>query len=280
MKKKWLLVFIAVFMVLAYPGINAYADMGPKPSVTISFYGLEGKSYYVTLLSKTSSTGPWSVDGEPYGDVSEEIAQKFRQYQDPDGFYFLNYYKLCEENDIFEWTYHPPQEFKILLYFPDEDRFLASKSSYERYAFDSYFKVEVSSGAIAIEEGQVVKNYDYLNEALEFLMRVAVTLAIEIGLALLLKYNKKEYLKVIGFTNLGTQTFLSAAVVLSTYFHGALSSIFFLPALEIIVFIAEATVYSIFFKKINPDKNSHPIAFSFIANLLSFIAGLFIYRLF
>ncbi len=275
MKKRWPVIFIVLSMVLFHPVINAHADMGPKPSVTITFYGLEEKSYYVTLLSKNRSTGPWSADDDVYDE--DGIADIFREYRDPDGFYFLNFYKLLEGNAAFAWTYYPPQEFKILLYFPDENRFLASESSYKRYAFNSYFKAEVSYGAMAIEEGQVVKSYDYLKEALEFLLRVAVTVAVEAGLALMLRY-KREYLKVIGVTNLATQAFLSAAVVISDYFYGALSSMLLLFILEFFVFAAEAVVYFIFFKKIDPGKKSHPIAFSFIANFFSLIAGYLIYN--
>jgi hypothetical protein len=41
----------------------AYADVGPKPSVVVAFRGLQDNCY-VTLLSKTESTGPYSAYAE------------------------------------------------------------------------------------------------------------------------------------------------------------------------------------------------------------------------
>ena len=76
--------------------ITARADMGPKPSVRIEFTGIEGETYYGTLLSKHKSTGPASAwNGSPEyahykpGDEGYEIWHKFVEYQDTDGYYFL-----------------------------------------------------------------------------------------------------------------------------------------------------------------------------------------------
>ena len=49
---------ILIFILLP---TNIYADMGPKPSVVLDFYGLNSEKCYVTLLSKEDSSGPWSV---------------------------------------------------------------------------------------------------------------------------------------------------------------------------------------------------------------------------
>ena len=38
-----------------------YADMGPKPSVVVRFHGIDPEiRYYVTLMAKEESTGPYS----------------------------------------------------------------------------------------------------------------------------------------------------------------------------------------------------------------------------
>lgn len=71
----------------------AYANIDPKPSVVINFEGLEGQSYYVTLLSEVPSTGPHSVLGEHpnnqrYHEEDKDygVWQKFVSYPDEDGF--------------------------------------------------------------------------------------------------------------------------------------------------------------------------------------------------
>lgn len=125
--------------------------MGPKPSVVIDFKGLEDENYYVTLLSKTDSTGPYSAitKGPGYtmyesGDEDYDVFLKFAGYEDGDGYYFLQYFKNCGDSHRFAWTYYPPVNFKILVYFPDYDAFAVSAEAYERYAFDSYYSVSVS----------------------------------------------------------------------------------------------------------------------------------------
>ena len=73
-----------------------------KPSVVIDFKGLEDENYYVTLLSKTDSTGPYSAitKGPGYtmyesGDEDYDVFLKFAGYEDGDGYYFLQYFKNC-----------------------------------------------------------------------------------------------------------------------------------------------------------------------------------------
>lgn len=129
--KKRLLPFIGMLILLLHFSLPVAADIGPKPSVVVDFEGLEGNHYYVTLLSETSSTGPYSALGSssvlyPNGDPDYPIFAKFAQYEDDDGYYFLQYFENCTETQRFSWSYYPPQRFKILLYFPDVDRFAVS----------------------------------------------------------------------------------------------------------------------------------------------------------
>ena len=144
MKRKIFALLLCFVLVMAMP-ITAHADMGPKPSVRIEFTGIEGETYYGTLLSKSKSTGPASAwDGNPeYAyrhpeDADYDIWLKFVEYEDTDGYYFLQWFWECSENNQLNWTYYPPTSFKILLYFPETDTFYVSPI-YERYAFDSYF---------------------------------------------------------------------------------------------------------------------------------------------
>jgi hypothetical protein len=144
-KRLWVLVFILVLLIPTL-SVTASADTGPKPSVVVRFKGLEQESYYVTLLSDKDSTGPWSKNNEYktyYGD--EKIWEKLNSYSDPDDFYFLGCFADCADTDTFKWTYYPPSTFKILIYFPDYDRFVVSADTYERYAFDSYYTVDATN---------------------------------------------------------------------------------------------------------------------------------------
>ena len=142
MKRKVFVFLMCLVLLMAMP-ITASADMGPKPSVRIEFTGIEGETYYGTLLSLRDSTGPASAwNGNPDyanyhpGEDGYDIWLKFVEYQDTDGYFFLQWFWDCSENNQLNWTYYPPTSFKILLYFPETDTFYVSPV-YERYAFDS-----------------------------------------------------------------------------------------------------------------------------------------------
>lgn len=76
-------IMLSILLCLPLFTLSASADMGPKPSVEISFVGLENETYYVTLLG-TSKSGPWDSNEEYYEDdpLLADIANKFNSFQD------------------------------------------------------------------------------------------------------------------------------------------------------------------------------------------------------
>jgi hypothetical protein len=255
--------------------------MGPKPSVVLSFSGLQDRTYYVTLLSKRGASGPWSSENE-YGNYEgEDLAAlaKFEGYTDADGYYFLYYFEKCQNNSAFTWGYFPPDEFKILIYFPDYDTFAVSESSYKRYAFNSYYQVDMRENNLIIEAADVIRNYDYSKETLNLVFRIILTIIIEIGIALLFKYKTKNYLKIIVLTNIITQIALNVLLNIINYTSGSFGIVLLFIALEIAVFIIEAVIYYNTFNKLNQNSNKNkslPVLYAFAANSASFITGLLI----
>ena len=57
MLRKMFSLLICMILIISLP-VTAKADIGPKPSVRITFTGIEGETYYGTLLSERRSTGP------------------------------------------------------------------------------------------------------------------------------------------------------------------------------------------------------------------------------
>lgn len=187
MLRKVFSLLICMILIISLP-VTAKADIGPKPSVRITFTGIEGESYYGTLLSERRSTGPATAwDGyEDYPGWKPEnekvIWEKFLGYVDSDGYYFLQEWWDCSESNQLSWTYYPPNPFKILLYFPETDTFYVS-DIYERYAFDSYFTVDLSdydSSPISAE-----KSYDFTWELISLAARIILTIVLELAIALL-----------------------------------------------------------------------------------------------
>ena len=296
MKKRILTVLLLICIIFVLCPGTARADMGPKPSVQIIFQGMEGRQYYATLLSDTFSNGPWSRDREYSGWMgSEQVWEAFRSYQDADGFSFLGYFQDCTEEQVFSWNYYPPEHFKILLYFPDSNTFLISEKAYKRYAFDSYFTIDLTAlkipdaekkaepaQKIVFEDSQapLEKTYPYKGEFLSLLGRVIGTLLIELAVAWPFGYWKKRPFFIIFFTNLLTQTLLNVGLNLVNFYSGYLALLFSYVWLEILVFLIEGAVYWKFMNKPQKDvkKAGHPWIYAAIANALSFLVGFFIAR--
>jgi hypothetical protein len=258
-KKVFSMVLCFVITLIIMP-VTAYADMGPKPSVVINFKGLENEKYYATLLSEVTSTGPHSVAGEHpnnqryhNGDEGYEVWEKYVSYKDKDGYHFLQYFSDCTETSKFTWGYYPPARFKILLYFPEYDRFAASEEVYERYAFDSYYIVDANGldvqSAALNESIKAVKNYDYKWELISLFARIIGTIIIEVLIALLFSYRAKKQLLVIGVVNIITQSILNILLNVINHNQGSMMFVFNYVWMEALVLIIEAKVYSVLLYK-------------------------------
>lgn len=271
--------FKRVFLLFIFSGllsIAVFADMGPKPSVTLNIYGLDADEYYVTMFSKNSSTGPysWAGDGEASVSVSiadtEAVWKKFAEYQDSDQYYFLQYYDVIARegnkdntSDKFIWSYYPPEAFKVVIYIPETDQFFSSEPT-ETYAFKSSFEVVLSDGQLEIS-----RTYGWGWEVFGFLFRLAGTIGIEVLVAVIFGYRRNREFLVILAMNVITQ------VILNVVLLGQYQSIFIFYVLEyfwleFFVFAVEAAAYIYLFRK---SENRHPIGYALTANAASFLLG-------
>ena len=280
--KRRLFVFLMCFVLVMALPITASADMGPKPSARIEFTGIEGETYYGTLLSKHDSTGPasaWNGDAKyadyQPGEEGYDIWLKFVEYQDADGYYFLQEWWDCSDTNQLNWTYHPPTPFKILLYFPETDTFCVSPV-YERYAFDSYFTVDLSDCDTA--PIMASKSYDYTWEIISLVARIILTIALELGIALLFGYREKKVLTFLAVLNIVTQVTLNVALNVINYNSGALTFTFSYVLFEILVFAIEAVAYVVLLRKFSgkKQKKGRAVGYAFIANAASFALGLWL----
>ncbi len=285
MKRKITALLICLIMIVAMP-MTAFADIGPKPSVRIEFTGIDGETYYGTLLSKEKSTGPASAwDGEPgheyfqEADGGYEIWKAFVEYEDSDGFFFLQRSWDCSESNQLNWTYYPPTPFKILLYFPESETFYVSPI-YERYAFDSYFSVDLSdfeeSGSISAE-----KSYDHTWELISLAARIVLTIILELAIALLFGYRQKKQLGLIAAVNIITQIALNVLLNVINYNIGQWGFTFYYVLLELAVIVIEAVLFTSLMQRFSdsPQKKGKAVGYAFAANIASFALGLWIAHL-
>ena len=226
----------------------AFADMGPKPSVRISIEGLDPyTACYGTLLSEKPSTGPATAyDGtnQYLGMNDEAIWRAFVDYSDPDGYYFLQELWQCNTDGKLWWGYYPPEDFKLLLYFPDTGEFVSS-GKYSAYAFSSYFDAELTDGGVTLR-----RSYDYGYAALGFFVRCVFTIALEIAIAyFLFKLRSKRPLTAVALINTVTQAALNLAVNIIVYLKGSFLLVPRFLLMELAVFVAEAVLYDMAFRR-------------------------------
>ena len=292
MKKRILKVAtIAIVLLLLLP-FTAFADTGPKPSVVIELVGLGDEPCYGTLLSQDITNGPnqaWEEGEEmhAYHEDDPDIWRKFVDYKDADGYYFLQQFWYCNETGGFKWGYYPPDPFKVLLYFPESDTFAVS-AVYERYAFDSYYTInvaELTEQPIAPEKENITAithvlltaepNYNYKQEVISLLARVAITLLLELGVALLFGLKRKNIFGFIVCVNVVTQILLNLILFGVDINYGSMAFTFNYVLLEIAVFALEAVLYNVYIKKKAVEYSTKKATvYALVANAVSFAAGL------
>ena len=281
MKRKMLTVFLILSLLLAL-SVSVYADMGPKPSVRVSFRDLPEGTVYGILLSKYDSYGPhhkpeWSWQEGYHSAVhgDDPIWQAFVAYQDADGFYFLQEWWDCTEYPL-EWTYYAPEPFKVLLYYPDTGAYLVS-AVHERYAYDSYYTAQAQGDTLVLR-----KSYQWGGELLGLLARMVLTVAAELVVALLFCYHHRDTLLLFAKINVLTQLALNLALNLYAYFNGVFPWIFvpLYALLEMLVIAAETALYNHYLPRVTGQEQTHgkALGYAMVANILSFVLGVFLVR--
>lgn len=269
---------------------TAQADMGPKPSVRVQFVNLGDELCFGTLISKTPSTGPYSVwdkdlaNANPHN-LDLSVWQAFADYEDADGYYFLQTAWEVSSTKEIAWTYYPPNDFKVLLYYQNSGKFIASNVC-QKYAFSSYFTVDVSGANINSvtydenlsndDEIQTYQSHNFWREFIGFAFRVAFTVLIEVGCALLFAIKDKKQLLFIVAVNVVTQIILNLLLNFANYGFDALLTAVLYGLFEFAVFAIEAVAYCAFLNKFttNARKPWFYVCYALIANVVSFVIGL------
>lgn len=311
-KSKNLIVSILLFLVTLfaclcgmYTSRPANADMGPKPSVTVTFENLDGRVCYGTLIAKLygAPNHPYDPEYDHHEADEDSIWKAFVEYSDPDGYDYLQKHWDLSLTGKISWGYSPPSKFKILLYFPETKTFVSSGVCLT-YAFHSYFSATLTDNAVSVSQSEAIKvskNYNYTWEIVSLFVRIIATVLIELGIALLFRFQTKKQLVSITVVNVITQTILNLALNVYAYFRGLgyFDIMFLFVPLELGVFVIEAVAYAIILRRGEPkavrayDAYGMPysernpnyasivkcILYSLAANVVSFVAGLALARI-
>ncbi len=266
------------------------ADFGPKPSVRVRFENMGGELCYATLISQKPSTGPQSAwDGNEdhihNGNLDLDIWRAFAEYEDADGFYFLQLARQVNENKEFGWLYYPPQTFKILLYYPETDTFAVSGIC-ERYAFDTYYTVDMAGMDIGSadyneelstnERLEAYRSYQWRQELWALVIRIVLTILVEMAVALLFGFNGRKALLFLAAVNTGTQIVLNVLLNLIDFYQGGHAFIAGYIVMELLVFAIEAVLYAGRMNRCLEKKKTKRfyVVYALVANAVSFGAGM------
>lgn len=283
MKKRLFTVLVCALFLLPTLALTVRADCAPKPATSVAVHGGGGERMVLTLLADTAGYGPNQAVGKDervedwYQSLTpgEEAAwTAFRDYADPDGFCFWG---LVFSEQV-DWTYYPPERFKVAVYYPDYDVLLVSREIFERYAFQSDFRVYLPALGENAESGvldmELKRQTDWLEQIAGFLVRAALTLAVELGLAWLWDYSAREQLRLVLRVNLLTQVGLNGILWLWYYLDGPVAAMLRLVLAEIVVLIAEAALYL----RRMPDRGGklRTVGYAVAANLASVLLGYYL----
>lgn len=271
--KKILVIISVLVCVFCATGVAASADCGPKASLTVYVKGTEdGREYYIALLSAFDPkyNDKYIAAQPPEWRVLYEYSLT-DEYSLCDAPVDQTYYKMTHGGRR-TWGYDPPQQFKILLYFPDDNTFLLSEKL-ERYAFNSYFTVDVSGGEMTVaKNGGAGGVYVELGG---LLIRIVITVLLELGVARLFGYcGNKEY-KLIIIMNVCTQVFLNIMIAVGDISLGGLGAAAAYILAEIIIFTVEASVYAVALPRLTERKTreGRAVGYALAANAASFFIG-------
>lgn len=265
MKKLIQSLFIILLVLVIFPS-HVSADMGPKPSIRITFKNID-EEFYVTLLSKEDGYGPYEVYEESdentvFNNSKEKAYHEFYEYCKNDDYYFLGVVDDCTETKEYSWTYYPPEDFKLAIYLVQSDKLIVT-DAYSKYAFDSYYEYDLNTNSLK-------ENYNHTFNILSLIIRVIITVIIEVLIALLFKF--KAHLKLIVIVNIITQLLLNLFVYFCEYSGGLLTAAILVFLGEGLVLIVESIIFKIIIKK-------RAIIYAFVANIASFAIGSIIYLL-
>ena len=287
---KKLLTYIFLFLLgLTAVSIDTHADMGPKPTADILIVGIDEAFYFDVLIEVPDGVNPLTTT-----DLNEKIEYNYYRsdypshilngYQDEDLFASRTLYsgppaiisKLDAEKEEYHLGYfHAPSVFKVVIILEEDDTMIVSKVI-ERRLFNSSMTYDLSDVDLSSDQfgvGELEENIPYNSYTLSLILRVIVTIAVELFILWFFGYKAMKSYKLTGLVNLVTQTLLSLFMVIGFYFWGSIFGLIAVLVIgEFIVFVVEMVIYAKYLKE---KGHGHALLYGFVANLVTLILTIF-----
>ena len=258
-----------LIITLAILGPLHYVPNGYHQETKIIINGIDDTCYGTLLSSKTVS-GYWSSQMELDLNAPEDVKEFFKNYKD-DKCHYLNYFQDVSEG-LLHWFSFPPEEFKLLLYFPNTKTYYISDKVESRYALNSAYIANIENGVI-----HLTRNYDYPQLIKITLLRIIIGIVVSIAVALLYSKPDNRYKKDIYTTNIIFHIILN--ILISIYSikngFGMFEYLGFTWIPYILFFIFQGHIYSNQYNVIHS-----PYFTSLYSNIATYALGMFLVDVF
>lgn len=281
MFKKILGFFIVLGLSFSFFMINVKADMGPKATADIEVVGVNQPFYFDILIYRD-----YDVERIDENELEYKLNNYYQEdypldllngYQDMDGYASRTLYsgppaniKKMDTNTFQLGYFNAPVTFKIIIILED-DTIIASKVIH-RKLFNAKMTYDLSNVDLSqnqLNVGIVTEEVPYTYMGTSLVIRVIITIAIEVLILLWFGYRSAKSFKLVGFTNLATQTLLTAFMIFGFYVWGSFFGLIGALILgEIGVFAIEFIIYNLYLKEKSKTK---AISYAFVANLATLI---------
>ncbi|MBI9009080.1 MAG: hypothetical protein JEZ05_03535 [Tenericutes bacterium] len=295
-QKNILIIFL--FTLISFLSITVVkANSGPPTNVRIEVINYEVDFNFDLLIHKESSLSQeeinealnWIDEGDYSFNYSDtEFLIYMASYQDSEGFvsnllygdvdyYYANDYG--DERGFFAQMYlNVPKEFKVLLY-TDEENIITSElitmSQFDYRLTLDLTGVDMSSNQdnVGVVSGYIGNPWFNFTTWFNFILRLILTLVIELGVLYLFGYRKKTTYVFITLMNIVSQGVLNI-VLISVFYNNPSEGYAFIGTFiigEFFVFILELIIVSIFVKEYRLFRR---MSYSLCANAASLVIGL------
>ncbi|NLY70952.1 MAG: hypothetical protein GX076_04640 [Clostridiales bacterium] len=270
---KKLLVIIIMVIAFMMP-ITAYADMGPKDSLTVYVINPPAETYYLDLLTQKA---------ESYNNFHEGEREKLNQNMLS---LLYSYENEGWKPALVEGTGLPM--WGDLIGKPSEKGYV-HKFGYVGVPDVYRIIIVTESGNVSVSDVLTRKSlyssvtYDYStghttvpslwnSYLVQFFTTLIPTLIIEGIILLLFGFALRENLKIFILTNIVTQIVLTLTVGLALIRSGPITAYLFQFPIEVIILIIESIIFARYLKG---NSRKRRIAYGIVANLASWGFGFF-----
>lgn len=261
---------IILFLVMAVFPITVYADMGPKPKITIRVANPPKGEYYLDLLVKDEGTyDNLKEDRAGYDQTKLALIEAYYSGGWHPGLtkgtgapLFGKLTGITEsEKMIHIFSYMGvPEDFKLILVTPDNQ--IVVSEEIHKNAFDFTLDYDYLSGEIRIEKLPNSYLKQYLSTCIPTLLLEGIVLIL-FGFSL-----KKNWKPFVGI-NILTQIFLTAAASVFIK-EGQVTGYLVIIPVEILIVLIEILAFT---KLLTQHSKLRRIVFTITANLFSFLIG-------